>query len=586
MIRDSFVLVACTACMCVPSLAQTTIRVSVDSSGAQARGDSLLPSMTPDGRFVAFVGDAANLVAGDTNGCGDVFVHDMLTGATTLASVSSLGQQANAPCIFPSISADGRFVAFASIASTLVSGDTNAHVDVFVHDLLTGSTRLASHDSVGVPGNGDSYSPSISADGRYVAFASDANDLVPGDVNVASDVFVHDMLTGATTRVSVAFGAGLPDGPSRYPSISADGRLIAFESDATNLVPGGTVGTKVFVRDLQTETTIQASVSSAGVSANGVSLNPSISADGRFVAFWSYAFNLAPGDTNNTLDVFVHDLQNGETTRVSVDSNGLEANNTSAYPRLSADGRFVAFASLATNLVPGDTNGQQDVFVHDRLTGATTRVSVDSSGVQSNGNNYQSVISADGRYVAFTSSGNLVADDTNGVADVFVRDRGDASAFVALCFGDGSSGACPCGNAGASGHGCENSAATGGALLNGVGRASLSSDTVELQSSGEISSALSIVLQGSAFVAPTSFGDGLRCAGGALKRLYTLHAAGGSITAPHVGDPMISVRSSALGDAIPLGATRIYQVYYRDPNLAFCPGGFNVTHAIAIAWGA
>jgi hypothetical protein len=270
-----------------------------------------------------------------------------------------------------------------------------------------------------------------------------------------------------------------------------------------------------------------------------------------------------------------------------VDSNGVQGNQSSDVPSISADGRYVAFQSYATNLVAGDTNGNFDVFVHDRLSGVTTRVSVDSSGAQGYGTSSDPSISADGRYVAFDSlSPNLVPVDTNGYVDVFLRDRGDASAFTPFCFGDGTGGTCPCSNAGNASHGCENSATTGGALLSSSGIASLSSDTVQLTSSSELPTALSIVLQGNSVIAPVNFGDGLRCAGGALKRLYLKHAIGGTISAPQAGDPSISTRSSALGDTIPLGATRAYQVYYRDPNLGFCPAGFNASNAIAIAWGA
>jgi hypothetical protein len=316
----------------------------------------------------------------------------------------------------------------------------------------------------------------------------------------------------------------------------------------------------------------------------------SISSDGRYVAFASAAVNLVAGDGNNQEDVFVHDMVSGTTELVSVDSSGVQSNGTSNRPSVSADGRFVAFFSNASNLVPGDTILTYDCYVHDRLSGATTCASVDSNGVPGNGTNNPPstcAISADGRWTAFTSDeSNLVPGDTNGTWDVFLRDRGAESAFVSMCFGDGTGGSCPCGNTGALGHGCENSAATGGAQLAGVGLASLSSDTVQLQSSGELPTSLSVVLQGSALISPAIFGDGLRCAGGSLKRLYTLHAAGGSLVAPQVGDPMISARSAALGDTIPLGATRVYQVYYRDPNLAFCAGGFNATSAIAIAWGS
>jgi Tol biopolymer transport system component len=485
-------------------------------------------------------------------------------------------------------------VVFWSFASNLVPGDTNSTPDVFLHDMLNGVTTRVSVDSSGLQGNGLSYQPSISADGRYVAFESGASNLVSGDTNGWSDIFVKDTVSGTTTRVSVDSNGVQGNQSSDLPSISADGRHVAFQSYATNLVAGDTNGPgiyDVFVHDMVDSSTVRVSVDSNGLEGNGVSGGPSISGDGRYVAFWSQATNLVPGDTNGFRDIFVHDIVTGITTRVSVDSNGIEGDDFSqTVPRISFDGRFVAFSALADNLVPGDTNGMVDVFVHDRLSGATTRVSVDSSGVQGDADSgFPAIlsISGDGRFVAFSSNAtNLVPGDTNGLSDVFLRDRGDASAFTPLCFGDGTGGTCPCSNAGTVGHGCENSATTGGALLSSSGIASLSSDTVQLASSSELTTALSIVLQGNSVIAPVNFGDGLRCAGGALKRLYVKHAIGGMISAPQAGDPPISARSAALGDSIPLGATRAYQVYYRDPNLGFCPAGFNASNAVAIAWGA
>jgi Tol biopolymer transport system component len=377
---------------------------------------------------------------------------------------------------------------------------------------------------------------------------------------------------------------------SSDPSISFDGRWIAFASTGADLVSGdANAAYDIFVRDMQAGTTTRASLDSTGTEGNDDSLDPSISSDGRFVAFSSVATNLVPGDVNGHADVFVHDLQTGDTVLASVDSNGVQADADCLNPSLSADGRFVSFHSVATNLVAGDTNNQDDVFVRDLLLGTTERVSVGVGG-EGNGLSGKAAISADGRFVSFYSfASDLVAGDTNGTYDVFERDRGAATAIASFCAGDGSGAACPCGNSGTAGHGCENSAATGGAVLTATGVASLSADTVQLTSSGELPSALSIVIQGDDSVASVHFGDGVRCAGGSLKRLYVKGAVGGSITAPQSGDPSISLRSAALGDAIPLGGTRIYQVYYRDPSASFCPnppgGTFNVSNAIAIAWG-
>jgi len=218
--------------------------------------------------------------------------------------------------------------------------------------------------SGGTQGNGDSGCPSISADGRYVAFQSYASNLVPGDTNEVGDVFVHDRLTGQTTRVSVASDGTEGNDYSRRPSISADGRYVAFASLASNLVPGDTNGTwDVFVHDRLTGQTTRVSVASGGAQGNSGSWCPSISADGRYVAFQSYASNLVPGDTNGVLDVFVHDRLTGQTTRVSVASDGTQGDSYSFGSSISADGRYVAFSSLASNLVPGDTNDKPDIFV-------------------------------------------------------------------------------------------------------------------------------------------------------------------------------------------------------------------------------
>ena len=400
-----------------------TTRASIDSTGVEGNGDSSDSSISADGRYMAFHSTAVNLVSGDLNGTWDVFVRDRQTGATTRISVDSSGVQGNGASYDPSISADGRYVAFWSRADNLVTGDTNFIFDIFVHDRQTGATTRVSVYSGGVQGNGGSYDPSISADGRYVAFDSTAVNLVTGDTNATGDVFVHDRQTGATTRVSVDSSGVQGNGGSYRPSISADGRYVAFDSTADNLVTGDTNATDdVFVHDRQTGATTRVSVDSSGGQGDNGSYRPSISADGRYVAFEADASNLVSTDTNITGDVSVHDRQTGATTRVSVDSSGGQGDNGSYRPSISADGRYVAFGSGASNLVTGDTNAMEDVFVHDRRTGATIMVSVDSSGVQGNGGSYRPSISADGRYVAFDSTAdNLVTGDTNAAYDVFVR---------------------------------------------------------------------------------------------------------------------------------------------------------------------
>ena len=431
-----------------------TTLVSVAIDGSESSGHSEEVSISADGRYVAFRSWASNLVNGDTNNLPDIFVRDLQTNQTTRVSVASDGTQSNQHSYNPSISADGRYVALESEATNLVSGDTKNHQDIFVHDRQTGQTTRVSVASDGTQAYGYSYNPSISADGRYVAFISFASNLVGGDTEppilpsttslpnnpasqgrgVSSQVFVHDRQTGATTLVSVAIDGSEGNDHSEEVSISADGRYVAFASSATNLVSGDTnKHPDIFVRDLQTNQTTRVSVASDGTQANNFSFNPSISADGRYVAFTSWANNLVSGDTNGGRDIFVHDRQTGATTRVSVATGGGQAAADSQRPSISADGRYVAFESDASNLVSGDTNNHPDIFVHDRQTGVTMQVSVASDGTQTYAFSSDPSISADGRYVAFGSEAdNLVSGDTNGRFDIFVREMNKTVVFLPL----------------------------------------------------------------------------------------------------------------------------------------------------------
>jgi LPXTG-site transpeptidase (sortase) family protein len=389
-----------------------TTLVSVNSSGEQRSGE--VPVISADGRYVAFISSDSNLVPGDTNGLVDVFVHDRQTGTTRRVSVSSSGVQGNGISNSkPSISANGRYIVFDSNATNLVAGDHNP--GVYLHDCQTGATtRIAIH----------SIHPSISADGRYVAFSSDRS-LVSGDTNDTFDVFVYDRQANVTTRVSVSSSGTEGNGQSAYPVISADGRYVAFVSWADNLVANDTNNaTDIFVHDRQTGITTRVSVDSSGDQGNDYSGHAAISADGRYVAFDSSASNLVTGDTNGVYDIFIHDLQTARTMRISVGLAGRQANGDSFEPSLSADGRYVAFPSLASNLVTGDTNGPYfDVFVFDRQTKKTILASISSSGVQGNAVSIDASISADGQLVAFESfADNLVTGDTNSMWDVFVHE--------------------------------------------------------------------------------------------------------------------------------------------------------------------
>jgi len=379
--------------------------------------------MSTDKRYVAFASDASNIVSGDT-GYSDIFVYDRWTGITERVSVSTTGKQANGNSFSPSISADGRYVAFSSDASNLISGDTNLRRDVFVFDRWTRTTERVSVSTAGQQGNSDSDLPSISADGRYVAFQSFASNLVTNDTNGVSDIFVYDRLNGTIERVSVSSAGAQAGGGSLSPSISSDGQLVAFASSAPDLIANDTNGfTDVFVRDRMAGTTERVSVSTTGKQANGNSLSPSISDDGWYVVFASDAPDLVSDDANGATDIFIHDRWSDTTERVSVSSFGEEANSNSSSPSVSWDGWYVAFTSNADNLVSGDTNGLADIFVYDRWARTIERVSVSTPGTQANGNSSIPSISWDGLYVVFASeASNLVSGD-GGWVDIFVRDR-------------------------------------------------------------------------------------------------------------------------------------------------------------------
>lgn len=411
--------------------------VSVDSNGQKPSwGDSRYPSISGDGRFVAFHSDV-NLASGVNDGNTHIFLRDRQTGITTRASVDSNGVQANESSFDAEISGDGHFITFYSFASNLVSSDTNHKIDVFVYDPQLGVTTRVSVGSSGNEGNGDSRSPSISGNGRFVTFLSDADNLVSGDTNGSRDIFVHDRQTGITTRISVSSDGVEGNGDSFQPAMSSDGRFVAFLSDADNLVSGDSNGKRdTFVHDRQTGQTMLVSITSAGVQANEHSYEPKISGDGRFVAFVSFADNLVSGDTNGQRDIFVRDQQTGTTTRASVNSNGVEGNYGSHSPSISSNGRFVIFTSCANNLVNADTNDWCDVFSHDQITGATIRVSQTMSGGEPNEDSEETSVSSNGRFIAFsTFATNLVSGDTDSGLDTYVVEQAITSASCDLSSG-------------------------------------------------------------------------------------------------------------------------------------------------------
>ncbi len=578
-----------------------TTRGSLDVAGIEGDLGSGLSGtalnrtyLSADGRYVAFWSAATNLVPGDTNGRQDVFVRDLVAGTIERVSVDSAGLEGDGDSTDPTISADGNIVAFQSAATNLVAGDANARIDVFVRDRAAGTTVRVSVDAGGAEGNHDSTRADVSSNGRFVAFQSRASNFVANDTNNKFDAFVKDLATGVLDCVSLDALGTVGDNTSGSPAISGSGRWVAFHSLASNLEPGdANANFDVFLRDRQTGTLERLSVGPLGEEADYFSQTPSITPDGRYVAFSSTATNLIVGDTNNVFDVFVRDTVLDVTRRVSVDSQDYQGNSTSQGSSISADGRFVVFQSSASNLVTGDTNGgtfnlEFDVFVHDSLLRTTTRLSVDDLGVQANsGSSYHGCVSADASRVAFFSDAtNLVAGDTNGARDLFLKGCGAPPGPTPSCAGDGTGTACPCANTGSSGRGCENSFGTGGGRLDGSGSTKVTNDTLWFQAYGLPPAASALLFQGDAEQSGglgAVFGDGLRCAGGAVLRLGTRFASGGAVSFGHgvPGDAPISVNG-----AIPAGTVslRTYQLWYRNAASFCTPSGFNLTNGVRVVW--
>lgn len=578
----------------------TTERVNLGVGGVEANDHSALGApnvnrnfLSANGNLVVFWSTAQNLVPNDTNGVADVFVRNRAAGTTTRISVDSAGVESNGASTDPAISADGRFVVFTSAASNLVSNDANNRSDVFLHDLQTATTTRISLDSSGNEGNGDSGRPDISADGRFVAYHGTSSNLAPQDTNTTQDVYVTDRLSGITNCVSVDPGFVSGNGFSGNPALSANGRYVAFHSLASNLVTGDTNGVvDVFLRDRGTFTTTRESVNDLGEEGDFASQTPSISADGRYVAFASAATNLVWADTNNLWDVFRRDRATSLTRRASINNSLLQGNSVSQNGSISADGRFVAFVSAATNLVPNDTNGgvfnlNTDVFVRDMWVNWTTRLSVDSNDVEADaaGSSYNVAVSPDGSTFGFYSHAtNLVPNDTNSYADVFVR-ACPLPAPTQFCSGDGFGTPCPCGNSGQAVRGCENSFTTGGGLIAGAGRSSVSGDAFTLTVYGLPPNAALMFFQGDQQIGNgfgVVFGDGLLCVGGAIVRLGVRFCSGGQASyGIAAGDPPISVTG-----LVPAGTTslRYYQGWYRDVG-AFCTSDlYNLTSGLSVTW--
>jgi CSLREA domain-containing protein len=432
----------------------TTERVSISSAGVESNGFSNDAAVSGDGSVVAFHSDASNLVAGDTNGRFDIFVRDRPGTTTTRASVTQDGGESGLTSASPAVSGDGRYVAFVA-AGPLIPTDTNNLADIYVRDRTSGSIERVSVSNSGTQATGlSAEKPSISDDGSKVAFASAATNLVAGDTNGQVDVFVRDRTAGTTRRVSVATGGTQATGSSGFPALSGDGRFVAYQSSADNLVALDTNGRDdIFVHSIADNATERVSVSTLGTQASSQSQGAAMNEDGSVVVF-ATASALVSEDTNEQNDIYLRNRSTSTTERVSVGAGGAQANSGSTGASVSGSGNLVAFDSVATNLVADDGNGRQDIFVRDRSASTTTLASVSSSGVQGDGNSHKATISADGSAVVFSSAAtNLVAGDTNSQGDIFVRalggeppppppPPGDTPTFTVNSANDADDGAC------------------------------------------------------------------------------------------------------------------------------------------------
>ncbi|MDP2181382.1 MAG: calcium-binding protein [Actinomycetota bacterium] len=405
----------------------TTVRASVASDGTQANGESSHPDISEDGRYIAFWSWASTLVPEDANGWGDIFLRDTESNETTCVSVDLDGDPASHGATNDcEISGSGRYVAFSSDSPGIVAGDTGADWDLFVRDMQSNETTLASQSTAGVKGNDYSNNASLSADGRYVAFFSNANNLVPGDTNGRQDVFVRDLQLGVTTRVSVGPASEQGNGHSFYPKISKDGTKVAFITYATTFAADDTSSqADIYIKTLAGGAIERVNVKpDGGESSAEVALSDymGLSDDGRYVAFASRAGDLVSTPVQSGSCIYVRDVESDVTTAPVHAADGGLPDSYADFPSMTGDGSLVAFLSGATNLVADDTNSAQDAFVVDVATGECVRASVDSSGQEANNITTEGRIAGNGTALAFLSRAtNLVPSDTNSQPDVFVR---------------------------------------------------------------------------------------------------------------------------------------------------------------------
>jgi len=407
----------------------TTTRVDLSSTGAQAgHPGAENAAVSANGRWVVFESEATNLATPDSNGRRDIFLRDRKTGETRLVSVRPDGTQGDFASSRPSISGDGRWVAFTSSATNLVAGTTGSFQNVYLWDRTSGAIqRLSNAIGGGNGGSGNSTEPRISSDGSVVVFASDANNLVAGDGGKA-DVFLYRIATGALTLVSVDAGGGEQNGAASAPAASAEGRFVTFSSTSSDLVAGDTLGhSDVFVRDMTAGLTTRVSVTSAGGEANADSQLSTISAEGCQIAFNSTATNLVPVlEKAGALKVYVRDRCAGTTEVASISNANTQAGVESRRPAISDDGCLVGMIALGDNALVA-SSGWRATVVRDRCQGATNRIDLSSSSGDGGVGHTDgvSLSAGSGRYVVFHSGAeNLVPGaDANGAdSDVFLRD--------------------------------------------------------------------------------------------------------------------------------------------------------------------
>ncbi len=390
-----------------------TVRVSTNSSGGQANGQSYLYSVSADGRFLAFFSDANNLLPGVSGG--HIYVKNLETGELRLGSSTQSGVPGNESSWRGKLSDDGRHLVFTSDSSNFVSGVSGEQI--YIKDLQTGEIRLGSGTQDGVHGNAPSASASINADGRYIVFDSTATNLIPGVTG--QQVYLKDLTTGELKLANSNQSGMQGNGVSAIGKVSADGRYVVFHSDSTNLVTGAS-GWQIYVKDLQTGEIRVASSNENEISGSNSSYYADISSDGRYVAFRSFATNLISGVSG--WQIYVKDLETGKVKLGSGTQDGVHGNGTSSDVEISADGRYVVFTSDSSNLASG-VSGHQ-IYRKDLFTGEIELVSRSTNGeVDASPNPKVGVISADGSRVFFHSdSNNLIGGDTNGVLDIFMRD--------------------------------------------------------------------------------------------------------------------------------------------------------------------